>query len=33
MKRMKIADCSCLFCGEEESVRHLFFKYVVVRQI
>jgi hypothetical protein len=31
MKRMKIADCSCLFCCEEESVRHLFFECVVIR--
>jgi hypothetical protein len=33
MRRMKIVDCSYLFCGEEESVRHLFFECVVIRQI
>jgi hypothetical protein len=31
-KRKKIEDPSCLFCTENETVHHLFFECVVVRQ-
>jgi hypothetical protein len=31
-KRIKIDDPSCLFCGEDESIDHVFFECVVARQ-
>jgi hypothetical protein len=31
-KRGKLDDVTCLFCGEEESVHHLFFGSVVARR-
>jgi hypothetical protein len=31
-KRRKLDDSSCLFCGEMESIAHLFFECVVARK-
>jgi hypothetical protein len=31
-KRRKVEDKTCLFCSEKETICHLFFEYVVVKQ-
>ena len=32
-KRHPVNNMTCLFCGENESVRHLFFDFIVARKI
>jgi hypothetical protein len=33
VKRRRVDDLTCLFCGENESINHLFFQCIVAKRI